>query len=485
MELILNWLWQGAVVALAAEGVLAAIPRSRTQVRYWFAGTACVLVLALPAVPYIGAAASSVSTLDHPAVSLVPLVSMPTAWWTSTPLVIVLWIVWSVVHVARLAAAAVAVQDVKRQCRECPDAMEVRLPHWSRVKATGRRARLVLSAHVRSAAVLGCGSPTIAISPALLGQLDDADLDRIVIHEWAHVQRRDDIVQLVQRLGRIAAGWHPAVWWLERRLELEREVACDEIAVALTGSAKGYAACLATLAALPAGPVGSLPALAMSSSGVRRRLLRILAARRVESVWRWRAIAVCASVALATLAFAVGHVQVAQSAATSSSVPIATRVAADVLATSPSITPGAAAPAAFASSSASRGSVQSSEDRVRPAERDDNSSGARTSTRPSGAEPPAAVMAVVPSRHLQPPIDGPLPNAVGTHTLPEPPLSSRVEAPWMSSIPGSPSGPDMKPRSPWMAAADGGVAIGRRSQNAGVATASFFSRVGKKIADSF
>jgi hypothetical protein len=36
-----------------------------------------------------------------------------------------------------------------------------------------------------------------------------------------------------------------------------------------------------------------------------------------------------------------------------------------------------------------------------------------------------------------------------------------------------------------MAAADGGVAIGRRSQNAGVATAGFFSRFGKKVADSF
>ena len=31
---------------------------------------------------------------------------------------------------------------------------------------------------------------------------------------------------------RALAGWHPAVWWLERQLRIEREVACDEIAVA-------------------------------------------------------------------------------------------------------------------------------------------------------------------------------------------------------------------------------------------------------------
>ena len=39
----------------------------------------------------------------------------------------------------------------------------------------------------------------------------------------------------------MVAGWHPALWWIERRLHLEREIACDEIAVPLTGSAKAYA----------------------------------------------------------------------------------------------------------------------------------------------------------------------------------------------------------------------------------------------------
>ena len=42
-----------------------------------------------------------------------------------------------------------------------------------------------------------------------------------------------------------------------------------------------------------------------------------------------------------------------------------------------------------------------------------------------------------------------------------------------------------RPPTPWGAAADAGVAVGRGSQNAGVATASFFSRFGKKIAGSF
>ena len=97
---------------------------------------------------------------------------------------------------------------------------------------------------------MGCGSPVIAIAPALVQHLTADELDRVVIHEWAHVQRRDDLANVAQLVARVLAGWHPAVWWLDRRLQAERETACDEMAVALTGSSKVYAACLVKLAGL-------------------------------------------------------------------------------------------------------------------------------------------------------------------------------------------------------------------------------------------
>jgi hypothetical protein len=41
------------------------------------------------------------------------------------------------------------------------------------------------------------------------------------------------------------------------------------------------------------------------------------------------------------------------------------------------------------------------------------------------------------------------------------------------------------PKSPWSAAADGGTAIGRKSKQAGVATAGFFTRFGRRVAGSY
>jgi hypothetical protein len=42
--------------------------------------------------------------------------------------------------------------------------------------------------------------------------------------------------------------FHPAMWWLQHRLSLEREMACDECVLAQTGNARGYAKSLANIA---------------------------------------------------------------------------------------------------------------------------------------------------------------------------------------------------------------------------------------------
>jgi len=42
-----------------------------------------------------------------------------------------------------------------------------------------------------------------------------------------------------------------------------------------------------------------------------------------------------------------------------------------------------------------------------------------------------------------------------------------------------------QPQSPWSAAAAGGTALGRKSKDAGVATAGFFTRVARRVAGSF
>ena len=338
----------------------------------------------------------------------------------------------------------------------------------------------MLSTGVRSAAVLGCGAPVIALSPVLLEQLSDEDLDRVVIHEWAHVQRHDDIAQVVERIVRMVAGWHPAVWWLQRQLQLEREVACDEIAVSLTGSAKGYAACLVTLAALRPAPVRSLPVLAaVSSSGLRLRLTRIWAPGGGAPGQRWRAIAICSSLVLASFSLAVGSVQVVESVATAFGLPAAARPAmADesqhlLAAIFPPATPASSA----RPSMTRRRSIAG--ESVRAATRASEPS-AGAADMAHALEPPlTGAVAALPSQSLRWLAEIPISTGIAAPAADAPVNAVLIEARSEPHAADPSSPPDEEARRPWVPVADAGVAVGRGSQNAGIATAGFFSRFGK------
>jgi len=129
-----------------------------------------------------------------------------------------------------------------------PAERQAQLRPWAQVSSHGRRAELRVSPDVTGACVMGLRQPMVVVSEGLCAALTDDDLDRIVIHEYAHLARYDDWAMLAQAAIETVAGFHPAVRWLFRQVDLEREAACDDRVVTLTGDARPYAACLTTVA---------------------------------------------------------------------------------------------------------------------------------------------------------------------------------------------------------------------------------------------
>jgi beta-lactamase regulating signal transducer with metallopeptidase domain len=87
--------------------------------------------------------------------------------------------------------------------------------------------------------------------------LNDApQLRQIVLHELAHLRRRDLAWCWITFVMRTVYWFHPAAHWVAFRESLERELACDELAMAYSGStAVEYAQMLvsaASRAAMPA-----------------------------------------------------------------------------------------------------------------------------------------------------------------------------------------------------------------------------------------
>ena len=134
--------------------------------------------------------------------------------------------------------------------------------------------RVVQSTTVPVPAVIGWLRPVILLPASALTGLSVPQLDAILAHELAHVRRHDFAVNLLQTAAEVLLFYHPACWWISRRVRAERELCCDDIAVSLCGDRVLYATALADLEALRAEPT---LALAATDGPLLQRVRRLLA----------------------------------------------------------------------------------------------------------------------------------------------------------------------------------------------------------------
>jgi beta-lactamase regulating signal transducer with metallopeptidase domain len=464
VEFLANWLVQGSIAVIAAAVLLRLLHRARAHARYWVCMVGFALVLALPLMSKVVAFVPQEDESAAIGAAPLPLVSLPHTPALHTAL-FALWCVWVGVNSVWLVTAMVKIVRTRRRVRTFPSAVEQRLSHWRRVKGRRRTTRLVLSDDISAAAVIGGGLPVIAVAPTLVEHLTNDELDRVVVHEWAHVQRRDDVANVVQLIVRLLVGWHPAVWWFDQRLQAEREAACDEIAVRMTGSSKGYAACLLKLASLPLTRRHTAPALGvLSSRTLSARIQRIVAHEyQGSSTWS-RTVASAGIIVLVGVCCGIGSLRIVGAAIVSAELEVA-----QVMSTPPP--PQRESPPVA--------SLES-----KPTPRDARKSSRRTLATPS-ANVRTAVVAT-----SEPLADAPA-RAVVANALPDSPDVEPIEPSprqWQRDelLPArSIQIPTEQGVTPWAAAASAGITLGERSKKGGVGTAAAFTRFGKRLADAF
>jgi TonB family protein len=125
--------------------------------------------------------------------------------------------------------------------------------------------------------VLGWLKPVVLVPAAAFLALSPEALEALLAHELAHVRRRDFLANLFQTLAEALLFYHPAVWWLSRRIRQEREHCCDDAAVQTCGDPILYASALVGLEELRTRP-NLIPDLAPAASGgqLMSRIQRLL-----------------------------------------------------------------------------------------------------------------------------------------------------------------------------------------------------------------
>ena len=208
-----------------------------------------------------------------------PVPELPGRWPAA---VFAVWMMVAFALSARLFLGFRLLRRLKRSAKPLPARYQDRLRRLIRSCETRRWVRLCSSAHVDAPAATGLFRPVILIPESMLERLTEAEFDQVVLHELAHLHRLDDWSRLFQAIVGCVLFFNPAVWWIARKMDLEREVACDDVVVGVTGGARGYAACLTRLTEMMVSPVSST--IGIGAAGDRkqvvRRVSRLLNGRR-------------------------------------------------------------------------------------------------------------------------------------------------------------------------------------------------------------
>ena len=196
-----------------------------------------------------------------------------------------LLLVWAIASAARLLQlghGAIRLHGILR--RATP--IEAAEPIASWLDSGFRRTRLCVSEDVDRPSVAGFFRPDILLPTELLSHLREADLRQIVLHEMEHLRRWDDWINLLQQVSLVLFPLNPALYWLNRRLAAERELACDDGVLRMTHARKAYAACLTRVAETSLLRRGAALALGVLGDWIGQWHRRPELARRVERILR-------------------------------------------------------------------------------------------------------------------------------------------------------------------------------------------------------
>jgi beta-lactamase regulating signal transducer with metallopeptidase domain len=288
---LLHFLWQGiAVAALAA--VLMTLCR-RASARYAVAVGALVLMLAAPVATFFFIARSGAASraITSPVAQTQPTVASNVVVRASAgisrispsfdvlPWLVETWLLGVAFFSLRSAGGFLLLERERRKQSAAPSARVLAICQTlQRRLGLDRTIRYCKCQWLQAPAVMGWFRPIVLLPVTALSGLSEEQLQLIVAHELAHIQRLDVFVNVFQISVETLLFYHPAVWWLNQRIRAEREHCCDDIAVSLCGNPVEYARALTLMEEWRSAPV---LAMAANRGPLSDRILQVLGLERV------------------------------------------------------------------------------------------------------------------------------------------------------------------------------------------------------------
>jgi beta-lactamase regulating signal transducer with metallopeptidase domain len=287
---LLHFLWQGAAIAALAGAAMSLFRESTTRYLIGVSalalmvlafGATFALLYGAPAGAELAADTRVMSSNIAPAaMSEVPALStleLPAARELDFVWIARGWLGGVALLALRIAFGLLLLEHLRRRnLLNLPPEMVERCRALQQRLGISRVVRYCECHLVAVPSVIGFFRPVVLLPVRALTGLTPEQLEAVIAHELGHVKRFDVAVNFFQVVVETLFFFHPAVWWLNKRIRTYREDCCDDIAIAVGGRNVSYARALAAME-----DWRNVPELAMGATGgdVAARVARLLGMR--------------------------------------------------------------------------------------------------------------------------------------------------------------------------------------------------------------
>jgi bla regulator protein BlaR1 len=278
---IFHSLWQGALIYGLLFVIISGFPKLTARVKHnlAFAGICilfivfCITFLCILNSP-ISKVGSTMQTVPVKGANIPYLGAFPSSVYGQAemilPYVVLLYAAGLLVQISIIASGYYKLNKLKHAWRTTiPEQWEQVFRSIISNLNISKEVGFFLSEHVNVPLVIGYFKPIVLFPVALATQLDLKQVEAILIHELSHIRRNDYLLNLLKTGIETILFFNPFVWLSSRFIQIEREHACDDLVLGLTGTPLTYAHALLKLELLK---VKDTPALSLAASGNSQHL---------------------------------------------------------------------------------------------------------------------------------------------------------------------------------------------------------------------
>lgn len=254
---VIDHLWQSTVAAVAFLGLLAVGRRLSARTRLWLAWAALLKFL-IPVAAFLNALSHTVAHNARPLPVWETPFSIPTALSDrvvesalvskSSPslstgqIFAAIWLCGAVISIClSLLRSALLRRSISENTASVSKELQ---PH---IEAAACRCGLKKAPHCQEVpdrfgpALIGTFSPTVILPSSLKSTLTPAELEAVLLHEFIHFRRKDNLLNFLRTLLVGLFWFNPIVWLLSQAIRRETERACDEAVLAHAVTPENYA----------------------------------------------------------------------------------------------------------------------------------------------------------------------------------------------------------------------------------------------------